>query len=36
MKEDFKNIYYNLIFKLMYDLKVNNILEIWIMMNFFF
>lgn len=36
MKEDFKNIYYNLIFKLMYDLKVINILEIWIMINFFF
>lgn len=36
MKEDFKNIYNNLIFKLMYDLKVNNILEIWIMINFFF
>lgn len=35
MKEDFKNIYHNLIFKLMHDLKVNNISETWIMINFF-
>lgn len=35
MKEDIKNIYNNLIFKLMHDLKVNNISETWIMINFF-